>query len=164
MSYFEYYLTWLAAGLVIIAVISGVLAWQTRRRVVRRLETIRMKDTLGAYSEWLSAQRRTAFFQGEPSGQASLHHIAAVTQQFIPELQADVQVLGAVHQRMVEFLQTQQDLRIADPEAWLESGHDTRFLELWHQHLMAVQTLAHHLDAIAVDPDTAAPRGKTFAA
>jgi hypothetical protein len=165
VSHIEYYLAWLAAGLVIIAIISGVLARQARRRVLRRLKAAEMQDALIAYSEWVSTQRRTAFFQGEPVGEGSLQHMRATAQQWFPELRACMKALGDVHDDMVSFLQAQQKLRVDDPEAWLESGHDARFTALWRRHLTAVQSLAEDLNAFGANINVDAPRrGTTFPA
>ena len=39
MSNLEYYLLWLAVGLVAIAAVSAVIVWRLRRRVMRRVKS-----------------------------------------------------------------------------------------------------------------------------
>jgi len=118
MSNFAYYLLWLAAGLVIIAVISAVITRHLRLRVLRRLKAVEVMGALSRYSEWVAAQRYCNFFQGDaPEVGPPLQEVRATGQQWFPELGAQAQELFAVHARLVEFLGSQQTLRLQDPEA-----------------------------------------------
>lgn len=150
MSNFAYYLLWLAAGLVIIAVISAMIARHLRIRVLRRVKAAELADALNCYSEWVAAQGRCAFFQGgTPESECALQVLRAGGQQWFPELSTQAQEILAVHGRVVDFLRDQQVLRLHDPEAWLESDHDARFMELWRQHLWAVHVMLERLKALA---------------
>jgi hypothetical protein len=67
---------------------------------------------------------------------------------WFPELAGDMAELTAVHNRLVNFLHTQQALWQRDPERWLESGHDQRFLALWKQHRLALEALRAKLQQV----------------
>jgi hypothetical protein len=150
LSNFVYYLLWLAAGLVIIAIISALISRQFRLRVMRRVKAVEMIDALTRYSEWVAAQRRTLLFQGDVRDDGSaLHEVRSIGQQWFPELAAAAAQIVAVHTRLVDFLLTQQALREQDPEAWLESDHDARFLEQWRQHLLAVNVMIENLTLVS---------------
>ena len=56
------------------------------------------------------------------------------------------------HGRFIEFLWSQQALRLRDPEAWLDSDHDKRFMVLWRDHRGAVHALADRLRESVRDP------------
>jgi hypothetical protein len=75
--------------------------------------------------------------------------------------------LLAVHNRLINFLSTQQALWLRDPEHWLQSGHDKRFMALWRQHRFALQALLTRLEQVAmvrIQPATTAPnRESTYA-
>jgi hypothetical protein len=68
---------------------------------------------------------------------------------WFPELAGDMAELMAVHNRLVNFLHTQQALWLRDPERWLESQHDKRFLALWRQHRFALEALHRKLQQVA---------------
>lgn len=156
MSNFEYYLLWLVAGLVIIAIVSAFITRRLRRSVMRRLKAVELLDALGRYSEWVAAQRRSLLFQGDLQENASaLTEVRAIAQQWFSDLAAPAAQVFAVHTRLVEFLSAQQALRLQDPEAWLESDHDLRFLEQWQEHGVAVQRMAQQLSLVC-DPAQAA--------
>ena len=150
MSNASYYLLWLAGGLPAIAVISAIIARHLRQRLLRRLKAAQVLDALARYSDWVAAQRRTPFFQGDAREQDSpLEEIHQIGQQWFPELAAESAEIFAVHARLIDFLWTQQMLRLSDPEAWLESDHDGRFMELWRLHLRAVYGVVEKLKVVA---------------
>lgn len=152
MSNFEYYLLWLVAGLVIIAIASAFITWRLRRSVMRRVKAVELLDALGRYSEWVAAQRGSLLFQGDLQENASaLTEVRAIAQQWFADLAAPAAQVFAVHTRLVEFLSAQQALRLQDPEAWLESDLDLRFLEQWREHVVAVQRMAQQLRLVC-DP------------
>jgi hypothetical protein len=68
---------------------------------------------------------------------------------WFPELAGDMADLMAVHNRLMNFLHTQQALWLRDPERWLESGHDRRFVALWRQHRLALEALHGRLQQAA---------------
>jgi hypothetical protein len=84
-----------------------------------------------------------------------------------PDLAGDMAELLAVHNRLINFLSTQQALWLRDPEHWLQSGHDKRFMALWRQHRFALQALLTRLEQVAsvrIQPATTAPnRESTYA-
>jgi hypothetical protein len=146
VSSVEYYLLWLAAGLIAIAAVSAFITRRLRHSVARRLKAVELLDALGRYSEWVAAQRRNLLFQGEVQEDAgALADMGAIVRQWFPELAAAAVQVFAVHTRLLEFLSSQQALRLQDPEAWLESDHDLRFLEQWRELDVAVERLAREL-------------------
>jgi hypothetical protein len=140
---------WLPVGLLIVAIISGAITWQLKRRVMRRLKAEELLDALARYSEWLVAQRAMSFFAGEPHDGSPVNEIVALRQQWFPELSAETRAFLAVHQRVLAFVSAQQRMRLQDPETWLELDHEARFMELWRAHLAAVNTLAAKLEQAA---------------
>lgn len=156
---------WLAGGLLAIAIISAGIARHLRQRLLRRMRAARMLDALARYSEWVAAQRRTAFFQGDVREQDSpLQEVHRIGQQWFPELSAQSAEIFAVHARLLDFLWTQQMLRLNDPEAWLESDHDGRFMELWRLHLRAIHGTVEKLKLVAGDDGLGQEPGRTFPA
>jgi hypothetical protein len=146
VSTVEYYLLWLAGGLLIIALVSAWITQRFRRGVMRRLKAVELLDALGRYSEWVAAQRRNLLFQGDVQEDASaLAEVRLIVRQWFPDLAAASAQMFAVHARLVEFLSSQQALRLQDPEAWLESDHDVRFLEQWRELDVAVERMAQEL-------------------
>jgi len=160
-----YYLLWLTAGLLIIALVSGLITRHFRRSVMRQLKAVELLDALSRYSEWVAAQRRNLLFQGDVQENASaLAEVRLVVRQWFPELAAASSQVFAVHTRLVQFLSSQQALRLQDPEAWLESDHDVRFLEQWRELDVAVERLAQEL-RLLWGPVAAGPEpGRTSAA
>jgi hypothetical protein len=165
VSNLEYYLLWLAGGLVIIAIASALIAQRLRRGVMRRLKSAELFDALGRYSEWVAAQRRNLLFQGDVQEDAScLDEVRAIVQQWFPELAPASAQVFAVHARLVQFLSTQQALRLQDPEAWLESDHDVRFLEQWRMLDVAVERMAQELKFLCEPTAGANEPGRASAA
>ncbi|WBY03255.1 hypothetical protein PE066_06900 [Ramlibacter tataouinensis] len=146
MSTLQYHAVWLALALAGSAVASGVIARRVSRDDRRRRQAEQALEALARYCEWLAAQRRTARFAGDGS---ALVQLRQVQQAAFPELALAMVELLAVHARMLDFLWAQQQLRAADPEAWLESDHDSGFLALWGEHRLAVHRLAEQLRASA---------------
>jgi hypothetical protein len=160
-----YYSLWLGAGLIAVAIVSAIISRQFRRHVMRRLKAAQMIDALTRYSEWVAAQRRTLLFQGDIQDDASaLHEVRSIGEQWFPELRAEAAHIGDVHERLVEFLLAQQALREQDPEAWLESDHDARFLEQWRRHLLAVQLMIERLTPFTEAGEEGRQPGTTSAA
>lgn len=150
MSNLSYYLLWLAGGLLAIAIISAGVARHLRLRLLRRLKAAQVLDALARYSDWVAAQGRTAFFQGDVRSEDSpLQEIRVFRQQWFPELSAEAAEIFAVHARIIDFLWTQQTLRMSDPEAWLESDHEKQFEDLWRLHLRAVDDIVEKLRLVA---------------
>ena len=150
MSNLSYYLLWLAAGLLAIAAFSASITQRLRLRVLRRLKAAQVLDALARYSDWVAAQGRTPFFQGDAHDEDSpLQEVRVLRRQWFPELSNEAAEIFAVHARLIDFLWTQQMLRVSDPEAWLESDYDSQFLDLWRLHLRAVQEIAEKLRLVA---------------
>lgn len=153
MSSIVYYSLWLIAALVAIALLSATIARSLRIREVRRLKALDLLDALARYSEWVAAQRRTSFFHGAgEDGLAPLEDARHIKQGWFPELATDMVEILMVHSRLLDFLWHQQTLRWKDPEAWLESDHDSRFLELWRQHRYAIEGVQIKLRSLAHVP------------
>lgn len=152
MSNGAYYLLWLAAGLVLVAIASAVVARRLRLGLQRRLKAAELLDALDRYSDWVAAQRRTAFFQGDIQKDSPLEQVRALRHHWFPELSGEAAELFAVHARLIDFLWEQQQLRQRDPEAWLMGDHEAQFAQLWHQHLLSVQAAAAKLEWVAGAP------------
>ena len=162
MSRFAYYLLWLAVGLVIVAIISALITRHLKRRVMRRLMAAELMDALMRYSDWVAGQRTNLRFDGALQEEASgLGEMRALRQQWFPDLSVQAAQLCTVHARLVEFLTGQQALRLQDPEAWLESDHEARFLEHWRQHVAAMQQMLDKLRQTAEGVE-AEPGGGTI--
>jgi hypothetical protein len=140
----------LFAALLIIAGLSWGLARYRRRDDLRRAQAQQLLQALQRYSEWVCAQRLAAVFQGEgPEAAAALDQACTIRLAWFPELAGDMAELLAVHNRLINFLGTQQALWLRDPEHWLESDHDKRFMALWRQHRFALQALLEKLEEVA---------------
>jgi len=142
-----YLALWLVGLLAAIGILSWLLARHKSRHDLRRLQAQRLLEVLQRYSEWVCAQRLAAVFQGEaPEAAEALDEACAIRTAWFPELAADMAQLVAVHGRILSFLGTQQALWLRDPEHWLESDHDKRFMALWRQHRIALQALLARLE------------------
>jgi hypothetical protein len=155
-----YLALWLLALLLAIGILSWVLARSKGRSDLRRIQAQRLLEVLQRYSEWVCAQRLAAVFQGEPPEAAeALDEACTIRMAWFPELAGDMAQLVAVHNRIINFLGAQQALWLRDPEHWLESDHDKRFMALWRQHRFALQALLARLEqATSVKIQPAAPR------
>ncbi|GAC1599250.1 MAG: hypothetical protein NVS3B2_00080 [Ramlibacter sp.] len=149
MSGIVYYSLWLVAALIAVALVSATIARGLRLREVRRQKALELLDALGLYSDWVAGQRRATFFQGEGEQVTALEEARHIKQGWFPELAGDMVEILVVHSRLVNFLWNQQLLRFRDPERWLESDHDSRFLELWRQHRYAVEGVELKLRSLA---------------
>ena len=140
----------LFAALIVIGVLSWVLARYRRRSDLRRGQAQQLLQSLQRYSDWVCAQRLAAVFQGESAeAAAALDQACTIRVAWFPELSGDMAELLAVHNRLINFLGTQQALWLRDPEHWLESDHDKRFMALWRQHRIALQALLEKLEDAA---------------
>ncbi len=152
MSALQYHALWLALALAGIAAASWVIARRRSWNDLRRRQAEHALDALARYSEWLASQRRAARFAGDAApGHSALLELRQRQQAGFPELAPAMVGLLEVHARTLDFLWRQQQLRAIDPEAWLESDHDRRFLALWREHQMAVHQLAGQLRGCAGD-------------
>jgi hypothetical protein len=150
VSSLSYYLLWLAGGLLAIAFISAGVARYLRLRLMRRLKAIQVLDALARYSDWVAAQGHTPYFQGDAREEDSpLQEVRTIRQQWFPELSNETAEIFAVHARLIDFLWTQQMLRVRDPEAWLESDYDSQFMGLWRLHARAVHAAVEKLRLVA---------------
>jgi hypothetical protein len=141
-----YYALWLVAGLLVVAGISFAVALRWRRTVLRRAKAAELMRALSHYSDWVASQQRTAVVHGAASeGDASLRRVQALRQQWFPEFHAEAAQIRAVHEHLIEFLQSQFTLRMSDAEAWLDSDPDAGYMALWAQHQRATGQLAHRL-------------------
>ena len=155
MSNIVYFSLWLVVALIAIALVSATIARSLRLREVRRLKALELLDALDRYSEWVASQRRATFFQGEgENAETPLEEARHIKQGWFPELAGDMVEILIVHNRMVDFLWNQQLLRFKDPESWLESDHDSRFLELWRQHRYAIDGVQIKLRSLAHVPES----------
>lgn len=145
-----YHALWIAIALVGIAAASALIARRLRQREFRRVGAEAMLDALAGYSEWLAGQRRTAAFPGDlPPEVSALTQVRRLQQARFPELSFALVRLLEVHTCMIDFLWKQQLQRTRDPEGWLDSDHDRRFIALWREHRQAVHLMADRLRALA---------------
>ena len=144
------YLTWLPPALLAVGVLSWALARHQRRTDLRAEQAERLLHALERYSQWVCSQRLAAVFSGEgPEAAAALDTACTIRLAWFPELAGDMAELLGVHNRLINFLSLQQQLWLRDPEHWLESDHDKRFLALWRQHRFALQALLARLEQVA---------------
>lgn len=143
-----------------IAGLSWLLARYKRRHDLRRMQAHQLLQALQRYSEWVCAQRLAAVFHGEaPEAAQALDEACTIRLAWFPELSGDMAELLGVHNRIMNFLATQQQLWLRDPEHWLESEHDKRFIALWRQHRFALEALLAKLEQVtSVRIQTTAPR------
>ena len=152
----------LLAGLAAVGVLSWLLARHQRSQDLRGMQAQRLLQALQRYSEWVCAQRLAAVFHGEgPEAAAALDEACMIRRAWFPELAGDMAELMAVHNRLLNFLGLQQALWLRDPERWLASDHDKRFMALWRQHRFALQALLAKLEqaaSVRIAPEGPAPR------
>lgn len=165
MDLTTYLAGWLLLALAGVGVLSWFLARHQRRHDLRGVQAELLLHSLQRYSDWVCAQRLAAVFQGEgPEAAAALDTACTIRLAWFPELAGDMAELLAVHNRLINFLSTQQQLWLRDPEHWLESEHDKRFMALWKQHRFALQALLGRLEQVTrlrIAPSPTAPRRKT---
>ncbi|MDB5750661.1 MAG: hypothetical protein JWP65_1082 [Ramlibacter sp.] len=161
-----YLAAWLLAALFLVGLITLVLMRYRRQYELRGAQARLLLLALQRYSNWVGAQRLAAVFQGEgPEAEAALDDACTIRMKFFPELAGDMAELMAVHNRLILFLSTQQALWLRDPENWLDSGHDKRFMALWRQHQYALQALHAKLQQVTIVRDEPPPprRQSTYA-
>lgn len=145
-----YLAAWLLVALLAIGVLSAMLARYKSKQDLRRIQAHKMTEALHRYSDWVCTQRLTAVFQGEgPEAAAALDEAGIIRLAWFPELAPDMAAVMAMRNKIVNFLTTQQQLWLRDPELWLESDHDKRFMALWRQHQAALQALLARLEPLA---------------
>jgi hypothetical protein len=166
MEFTLYLAAWLLAFLGVIAALSWALARYKRRHDLRLIQGHLLVQALERYSQWVCAQRLAAVFQGEGQEAAeALDQACTIRLAWFPELAGEMAEVLAVHNRIVNFLSNQQTLWLRDPEHWLESDHDKRFLALWRQHRFALEALLARVgDVSSVTIQPVAPaRESTYA-
>lgn len=148
-----------------VAILSWFLARHSRREEMRSHQAEQLLRALQRYSEWVSAQRLAAVFHGEgQEAAAALDTACTIRLAWFPDLAGDMAELLGVHNRLINFLSTQQQLWLRDPEHWLESEHDKRFMALWRQHRFALQAVLEKLEQVTslrIETSATAPRRKT---
>lgn len=160
-----YLAAWILAALAVVGVMSLLLTRYKHHCDRRAIEARRLLQALQRYSEWVETQRMAAVFQGEgPEAEAALDDACTIRMAWFPELAGDMAELMGVHNRLILFLSTQQTLWLRDPENWLESEHDKRFMALWRQHRYALRALHAKLQQVtSVRIDPAPRRQSTYA-
>jgi hypothetical protein len=157
----------LVGALLAIGGLSWLLAGAKRRHDLRRIQAHLLLQALQRYSDWVSAQRLAAVFQGEgPEAAAALDQACTIRLAWFPELAGDMAEVLGMHNRLLNFLSTQQQLWLRDPEHWLESEHDKRFMALWRQHRFALEALQARLEqvtSVRIQTSTAPRRQSTYA-
>jgi hypothetical protein len=160
LSNTTYYLAWLAAGLFATAIASALIARHLRLRALRRLKAPQLLDALARYSGWAAAQRHAMLFQADAwGGDEALAQVRGLQRQWFAPLAREAAQLLDTHTRLVEFLWTQQVLRLSDAEAWLLSDPDAKFMALWQPHHEAVRALGDKLQQLAGVADAGCDAG-----
>lgn len=157
-----YLAAWLLLALLAIGWLSRWLARTRHRQDLRRMQAQRLLQSLQRYSGWICTQRLAAGFEGEGrEAAAALDEACTIRLAWFPDLAAEMAELLAVHNRLLHFLSAQQALWLRDPEQWLQSDHDQRFLALWRQHRFALAALLARLEqatSVRIQPSTTATR------
>ena len=160
-----YLAAWLLLALVGVGILSWSLARYRRRHELRRDQAGQLLQALDRYSRWVRTQRLATVFEGEgPEAAAALDTACTIRLAWFPELAGDMAELLAVHNRLLHFLGTQQALWLRDPEHWLASEHDKRFMALWRHHgfaLRAVLARLERVSSVRIAPSSTAPRSDT---
>lgn len=165
MSQAVYFAAWLLAALVAIGFVSAAIARHLRWRELRHRQAVALAGALDDYLGWLGSLRRVTDFRGEsPEAAATLDRAVELRIGWFPETAGEMAGLLATHNRTMAFLAAQQALRLADPEAWLDSDHDDRFLALWRLQRYAAQAIRDKLDLPAVAAPVPAARAPLAAA
>lgn len=152
MTPLAYYLLWLVAGLLVVALLSAGLTGRLQRRAQRGDQALQMLDALSRYAVWAAAQHRNLAFELQRAvPDAALSEARALQARSFPELQAPLEDLLAVDRRLHDFLREQQALRQSDPETWLDSDYELQHEQLWHSHQAALAALSLPLQAEAGD-------------
>jgi hypothetical protein len=138
----------LIAALLAVAALGSLLARLRSHRDLRRAQADRLLRPLQRYSAWVCAQRLAAVFDGDRQAAALLEEAHEVHAAWFPELARDMAKLMAVHRRLTHFLGAQHALWLRDPQHWLESEHDQRFMALWRQHRFALHALLARLEQV----------------
>jgi hypothetical protein len=138
----------LIAALLALCALSALVARLKSRRDLRRAQADQLLRPLQRYSAWVCAQRLAAVFDGDRQAVTLLEDAHAVHAAWFPELARDMAKLMAVHRRLVHFLGAQHALWLRDPQHWLESEHDQRFMALWRQHRFALHALLARLEQV----------------
>jgi hypothetical protein len=148
-----YYLLWLLAGLLVVALVSASLTGSLHHREARGSTALQLLDALSRYAVWAAAQHRNAGFAlRQDVADVALRDARELQTQAFPELALPLDDLLEVDRRLRVFLREQQDLRCADPEAWLESNHQLRLAQLWRSHQAALAALTLLLQEEKGDP------------
>jgi hypothetical protein len=162
----DYLAAWLVVSVLAAGALSWLLASHHMRDELRCLQAQRLLDALQRYSDWFQAQRLTTVFSGEGvQAAAALDEACTIRVRWFPELAPDLAELLAVHRQLLDFLDSQQALWLREPEHWLESEHDKRFMALWRQHRRSLKALLSRIEQVtSVQIHLApAPRESTYA-
>lgn len=150
VSLFTYYALCLLAGLVLAAAVSAAITWHLRRRELRREHALVLAQALTRYAAWVAAQRGNPGLgpQRELADHALLDASRAQGRWF-PQLRDDLSGLLEADRQLERFVHQQQQLRISDAEAWLESNHEIRFARLLRQQDEAIERILQRLEGAA---------------
>lgn len=149
MNQLTYYALCLAAGLLLVALVSAGLTWLMRRRE----QALVLMEALNRHAVWVTAQRGGLVLDlRREEADAALQLASSVQSRWFRRLAPEFGALMAIDQRIEGFLLHQQRLRQSDPEAWLESDHDERFMALWREYLAAMEQLTARLQRMTREP------------
>ncbi len=138
----------LLVGLLLAAVLSGVMVRRVRLRVTQRSKALRLLAALGRYALWPAALRGPLAEDmpddlGDAPSRAALAEVQALQARGFPQAEPQMARLRQADAALREFLQTQQALKLRDTEAWLESDHEMRLDGLCERLQDAIEALTH---------------------
>ena len=138
------YLVALLAGLLLAAVLSGLMVRRLRLQVMRQAHALRLLAALGRYAVWPAALRAPL---GEdlpdaPS-RAALADVQALQGRHFPQVEPCMARLRQADAALRDFLHAQRSLKLSDAEAWLLSQHETRLDTLCQRVQSAIEALTH---------------------
>ncbi|MBL0422939.1 hypothetical protein JI739_21565 [Ramlibacter sp. AW1] len=144
-STLAYYVLWLSVGLLLVAIASGLIT----RTLRRREQALALAEALARHSVWVAAQRsRIELELRREEADAALRQARRVQGRWFPRLASELAEVLEIDRRIENFLVAQHRLRIDDPEAWLESDHDERFMALWREYLVTVERVTEKLKRV----------------
>ena len=142
------YLMALLVGLLLAAVLSGVMVRRLQLRATQRAQALRLLAALGRYAVWPAALRAPlgeglAEDLPEAPSPALLAEVQALQARSFPQAGPQMARLCEADAALREFLQAQQALKLRDTEDWLESDHELRLDGLCERLQAAIQALTH---------------------
>ena len=136
---------WMLVLLAGLAGLSAAISRHKHRHDGRRHQADRLLQLLHGYGEWVTAQRLVTLFGDEAGVAPLLAEATRLRAASFPELARPMADLLLVHRQLLDFFAAQQALWQRDPDRWIASDHDRRFMTLWRHHHAALHALQQPL-------------------